>query len=162
MQADQVVELIPALRAFARTFHPKQDEADDLVQETLTKAIASIEQFEEGTRLKSWLFTIMRNTFNTRYKKGKREVVGIPVKMLETLVNEPKQEWSIQMQEVHSAFMRLSSEHREVIVLTVVEGESYENTASICGCATGTIKSRLNRARQHLKAELSQADYQFH
>src|SRR5690606_29843744 len=66
MSRDQVVELIPALRAFARTFCPHPEDADDLVQETLTRAIANLDQFSEGTRLKSWLFTIMRNTFSTR------------------------------------------------------------------------------------------------
>lgn len=162
MQAERVVELIPALRAFARTFHPNPDDADDLVQETLTRAIANIDQFSEGTRLKSWLFTIMRNTFNTKYRKAKREVVGIPVQMLENLEHEPRQEWTAQMREVHAALMRLSSEHREVIFLTVVDGESYEDTASICGCAVGTIKSRLNRARHHLKVELDQSENKFH
>jgi len=154
MKQQKVVELIPALRAFARTFHNNQEDADDLVQETLIRAINSIDQYTEGTRLKSWLFTIMRNAFNTKFRKAKRETIGISTAMLEGLASEASQEWSIQMQEVNAAFQRLSSEHREVLALTVFEGESYEETARICGCAVGTVKSRLARARQHLKGEL--------
>lgn len=154
MKQQKVVELIPALRAFARTFHNNQEDADDLVQETLIRAINSIDQYTDGTRLKSWLFTIMRNAFNTKFRKAKRETVGLSTAMMESLSSEASQEWSVRMQEVNAAFKRLSSEHREVLVLTVFEGESYEETARICGCAVGTVKSRLARARQHLKGEL--------
>jgi len=152
MKQERVLEVIPALRAFARTFCPNPDDADDLVQETLMRALASIDQYTEGTRLKSWLFTIMRNTFNSRYQKAKRETVGISTPVLEGLLSEPEQEWSMEMHAVRSAYLRLSAEHKQVIVLSVVDGESYERIASICGCAVGTVKSRLFRARQQLKA----------
>ena len=75
---DPIVEAIPALRAFARSLARDPAEADDLVQETLTKAIARIDQFQPGTRLRSWLFTILRNTFYTRYGKMSREGRGTP------------------------------------------------------------------------------------
>jgi len=162
MKQEQVVEFIPALQAFARTFHSAPDDADDLVQETLTRAINSFHQYHQGTRLKSWLFTIMRNTFNTKYRKTKRETVGIPPTVLENLTSILNPEWSIHMQDVDSAFRKLSFEHREVLVLTAVDGESYEDTAEICGCAIGTVKSRLARARQHLKYELALEDVIFH
>src|SRR4051812_14576769 len=71
-----VVELIPALRAFARTFYRNPTDADDLVQDTLVKALNAFESFEPGTRLKSWMFTIMRNTFYTRIKVYTREAPG--------------------------------------------------------------------------------------
>jgi RNA polymerase sigma factor (sigma-70 family) len=160
MKQKKVVELIPALQAFARTFCPDPNDADDLVQETLTRAIGSIHQYSEGTQLKSWLFTIMRNTFNTKYRKAKRETVGIPTGMLENLTSEPNQEWSVHMKDVYGAFLQLSFEHREVLVLTVMDGESYEDTAEICGCAVGTVKSRLARARQHLKCGLGSVENQ--
>lgn len=157
MGREQVVELIPALRAFARTFCPHPNDADDLVQETLMRAIASFDQFTEGTRLKSWLFTIMRNTFSTKYRKGERETVGVPPNVLESLVTQPHQEWGVRSREVYGALMRLPESYREVLVLVVVLGESYEDTAALCGCAVGTVKSRMNRARQRLREELGEA-----
>ncbi|MDI6837313.1 MAG: sigma factor, partial [Rhizobiaceae bacterium] len=68
----EIVDLIPALRAFARSLCRQPDEADDLVQETLMKALGNLDKFERGTRLKSWLFTIMRNTFLTRRRTAGR------------------------------------------------------------------------------------------
>lgn len=157
MGREQVVELIPGLRAFARTFCHHPNDADDLVQETLMRAIASFDQFTEGTRLKSWLFTIMRNTFSTKYRKGERETVGVPPNVLESLVTQPHQEWGVRSREVHAALMRLPESYREVLTLVVVLGESYEDTAAMCGCAVGTVKSRMNRARQRLREEMGEA-----
>jgi len=73
---EEVVTLIPALRAFARTFYWSSADADDLVQETLVRALGNIEQFKQGTRMKSWLFTIMRNAFCTRFRLRERETPG--------------------------------------------------------------------------------------
>ncbi|MBR0557065.1 sigma-70 family RNA polymerase sigma factor [Ciceribacter sp. L1K23] len=160
MGREQVVELIPALRAFARFFCPHPEDADDLVQETLTRAIANFDQYTEGTRLKSWLFTIMRNTFSTKYRKSGREMVGMPQGMLESLVIAPGQEWSARGKEVYAALMRLPEAYREVLVMVVILGESYEDTAKACGCAVGTVKSRMNRARQRLKEEMGEDDRQ--
>lgn len=152
----EVVELIPALRAFARTFCHKPEEADDLVQETLTKALANLDKFEPGTRLKSWLFTIMRNTFCTRFKKSSRETVGLPEGVASRLTSEASQEWTVQADEVRRALNRLPEHHREMLVLIVMLGERYEDAAEICGCAVGTVKSRLSRARQQLRRELGE------
>lgn len=152
----EVVDLIPALRAFARTFCPKPEEADDLVQETLMKALANLDRFEPGTKLKSWLFTIMRNTFCTRFKKSSRETVGLPESVSARLTTEPSQEWSVQAGEVRRALNRLPAHHREMLVLIVMLGERYEDAAAICGCAVGTVKSRLSRARQQLRRELGE------
>ncbi|MCM2294063.1 sigma-70 family RNA polymerase sigma factor [Allorhizobium sp. BGMRC 0089] len=158
MGRQQVVELIPALRAFARTFCRNPEDADDLVQETLLRAIAHYDQYSEGTRLKSWLFTIMRYTFSTTYRKREREVVGLAQSMLDSLVSQPEQEWSVRSRDVYEALQRLPVQYREVLVLVVVMGESYEDTAIMCGCAIGTVKSRMNRARQRLKQELGEVD----
>lgn len=144
--ANSVVEVIPALRAFARTFCRDPHDADDLVQETLAKAIANLDKFEDGTRLKSWLFTIMRNTFYSRIRITNREVLGAADNLPEPAV-AATQEWSMRGLEVREAVERLPPNYREVLVLIGVLGMSYEETAVICGCAMGTIKSRLNRAR---------------
>ncbi len=143
----EIIELIPALRAFARTFCRNPDDADDLVQETLTKGIANIDKFEPGTRMKSWLFTIMRNTFYTRIKVAVREAPGLGDCVSSQVTSEASQEWSAQAREVRTAIEQLPEHQREVLVLIGVLGMSYEETAEICGCAVGTVKSRLNRAR---------------
>nr|WP_234890787.1 sigma-70 family RNA polymerase sigma factor [Agrobacterium vitis] len=153
----EVVSLIPALRAFARTFHTRTEDADDLVQETLMRALANLDKFQSGTRLKSWLFTIMRNTFCTRANKGKREIVGLEPAISATLVSEPRQDLRARLSEVERAMSRLPSHQREILTLIVLLGESYEDAAQICGCAVGTVKSRLNRARQQLYRELGEA-----
>ncbi|WP_244620192.1 sigma-70 family RNA polymerase sigma factor [Mesorhizobium sp. NFR06] len=142
-----IVDLIPALRAFARTFCRVPDDADDLVQETLTKGLANLDKFEPGTRLKSWLFTIMRNTHYTRIKAAAREAPGLLDCASGRPISEPSQDWSVQSREVHQAVQKLPSHQREVLMLIGVLGVSYEETAEICGCAVGTVKSRLNRAR---------------
>lgn len=152
----EVVDLIPALRAFARTFCPKPEEADDLVQETLTKALSHIDLFEPGTRLKSWMFTIMRNTFCTRFKRRGRETVGLPDGIADRLSVEPNQDWIMQADDVRRALYRLPHHHREMLILIVMLGERYEDAAEICGCKIGTVKSRLNRARRQLRRELGE------
>jgi RNA polymerase sigma factor (sigma-70 family) len=150
----EVVELIPALRAFARSFCRNQEDADDLVQETLTKAIANLDRFTAGTRLKSWLFTIMRNTFYTRIKVAKREAPGLTGCVSEQPLEPASQEWTQRSYEVARAIDCLPEEQRQVIVLVCMIGISYEEAATVCGCGIGTIKSRINRARTKLAITL--------
>src|SRR5690606_16189192 len=138
--SSSVVATIPALRAFARTFCRDPQDADDLVQETLTKAIANLDKFEEGTRLKSWLFTIMRNTFYTQIRVAMREAPGAQ----DCISSQPcigaGQEWALRGQELSEAIARLPQSHREILMLVGVLGVSYEEAAEICGCAMGTVK----------------------
>lgn len=149
------MELIPALRAFARTFCRSRSDADDLVQETLAKAIANLHRFEPGTNLKSWLFTIMRNTFLSGVAKSRREMTGIEVREAGSGPDAP-QEWSAQVHEVRAAISRLPQAQREVLVLVGMLGVSYGEAARICDCAVGTVKSRLSRARVALLVELGE------
>ena len=151
-----IVELIPALRAFARTFCRNVSDADDLVQETLTKGLANLDKFEPGTRMKSWLFTIMRNSFYTRAKSAIREAPGIADCVSGRRLSEATQERSVRSHEVHAAITRLSPDKREVLMLIGVLGTSYEETAQICHCSIGTVKSRLNRARASLLQQLEE------
>ncbi|WP_320411838.1 sigma-70 family RNA polymerase sigma factor [Mesorhizobium sp. LCM 4576] len=113
----------------------------------MLKGIAHIDQFEPGTRIKSWLFTIMRNTFYTKHKVYTREAPGVNDCASARSITYGDQEWHLRSQEVHAAIGKLPPQQREVLVLIAILGVSYEETASICGCAIGTIKSRLNRAR---------------
>jgi RNA polymerase sigma-70 factor (ECF subfamily) len=155
-----IVSLIPALRAFARTFCRIPDDADDLVQETLTKGLANIDKFEAGTRMKSWLFTIMRNTYYTRVRVSVREAPGLADCASLRPISEATQEWSVQGKEVHQAIQSLPEHQREVLMLIGVLGVSYEETAEICGCAVGTVKSRLNRARASVLESLGESSSQ--
>jgi RNA polymerase sigma factor (sigma-70 family) len=152
----EIVDLIPALRAFARTFYRDPSAADDLVQETLMRALASIHQFRPGTAMKSWLFTIMRNAFYTRIKIESREAPGAADCASSRPATNATQEWSARGREIAEAIDRLPEQQREVIMLIGVLGVSYEEAADICQCAIGTIKSRLNRARLRLLEELGE------
>ncbi len=145
--ADQVTQLIPALRAFARTLAGSAAEADDLVQETLVKAIANAHRFAMGTNLKSWLFTIMRNSHHTAYRVSRRESPAAAGCASELPTALPDQDWCVRAAELRHALDRLPSDQREVLILVGALGVSYEEAADIFGCPIGTIKSRLNRAR---------------
>ncbi|MDG4882751.1 sigma-70 family RNA polymerase sigma factor [Mesorhizobium sp. WSM4884] len=155
-----VVDLIPALRAFARTFCRVPDDADDLVQETLTKGLANLDKFEPGTRLKSWLFTIMRNTHYTRVRAAAREAPGLLDCASSRPISEASQDWSIRSKEVYRAIQKLPAHQREVLMLIGVLGVSYEETAEVCDCAIGTVKSRLNRARARVLELLHESSSQ--
>lgn len=157
---DNVVEMLPALRAFARTFCSNQNDADDLVQETLVRALNSYDTFTPGTRLKSWLFTIMRNAFYTQIKKSSREPVGAMRCVSDKRSMPASQEWTVHAKEVETAIHTLPAPQREVLVLITIEGMSYEDAAHVCGCNIGTVKSRLNRARARLSARFERGDAQ--
>ncbi|TPE51776.1 sigma-70 family RNA polymerase sigma factor [Amaricoccus solimangrovi] len=149
-----MVELIPALRAFARSLARDPTEADDLVQETLMKAIANTDKFQPGTRLRSWLFTIMRNSFSTRCVKANRERPGGADCVSALPWTEATQHWSSELREVMTAIRTLPRAQREVLVLVAMLGIEYDEAARICDCPIGTIKSRLNRAREQLRLAL--------
>lgn len=149
---DDIVELIPALRAFAQRFVRSNEDAEDLVQETVCRALKSIHQFTPGTALKSWLFTILRNTFCSKYKTRKREPSGFD-DVIENFAVEPQQDWNATIQDMKNALEQMESSRRRSLLL-VVSGESYETVAHICGCEVGTVKSRVNRARNELRIAL--------
>jgi len=147
---DEVVGLIPALRAFAWSLSHNGSDADDLVQDTLIKAWTNREKFEPGTNLRAWLFTILRNTYYTQVLRRRREVRDETGEYAGTLRTAPTQEWSVAMHALQVALRQLPDEHREALILVGAAGLSYEEAAEICGCALGTIKSRVNRARARL------------
>ncbi len=147
---DAVVELIPALRAFAWSLSRNGSDADDLVQDTLIKAWSHREKFEAGTNLRAWLFTILRNTYYTATIRRRREVRDETGEYAATLTTPPTQDWSIAMRALQDALQQLPAEHREALILVGAAGLSYEEAADICGCALGTIKSRVNRGRTRL------------
>ena len=146
---------LPALRAFALSLAGTDDRADDLVQDTLVKAWANASSFEEGTNIRAWLFTIMRNTFFSQYRKARREVQDVDGEAAARLVAMPDQLAHLDLADFRAHLDRLPADQREALILIGASGFSYEEAAEICGCAVGTIKSRVNRARQRLMERLS-------
>ncbi len=153
----ELVSFLPSLRAFARSLTRNQTEADDLVQETLTKALANIGQFAPGTNMRAWLCTIQRNTFYTNYHKRAREPL-LMVEELPGVYSKASQEWSVKLREVDEALLKLPIDQREAVILVGGAGLSYEEAADVCDCALGTIKSRVSRARTALLKLLDSDD----
>jgi RNA polymerase sigma-70 factor (ECF subfamily) len=147
---DAVVLMIPALRAFAWSLSHNSADADDLVQDTLIKAWTHRDRFEVGTNLRAWLFTILRTTYYTAAVRRRREVRDETGKYAATLATGPTQDWSLAMRALQAALAQLPDEHREALILVGAAGLTYEEAAEVCGCALGTIKSRVNRARARL------------
>lgn len=147
---DAIGRLLPSLRAFAFSLSRNAADSDDLVQETLTKAWANRRRFEPGSNLRAWLFTILRNSWYTGAAKRRREVADEEGRYAASLTVEPSQEWTAELTSLRSALNALPPEHREAIVMVGAAGLSYQEAADISGCAVGTIKSRVNRARHRL------------
>jgi RNA polymerase sigma-70 factor (ECF subfamily) len=154
---DAVLAAVPSLRAFAISLCGNVDRADDLVQETLLRALANINSFQPGTNMSAWLFTILRNHFRSEYRKRRREVEDGDGSYAETLKSHPEQYGRVEFEEFRTALAKLPPDQREALVLVGASGFSYEEAATICECAVGTIKSRVNRARTRL-SELMQID----
>lgn len=154
---ESVIELVPKLRAYARALTRDKADADDLVQETLTKALRYHDRFAAGTQLKAWLFTIMRNTHYTAVKKSTRERPGSLDCVSDTVVVQPVHDTVIAYNETLAAIDRLPTRYREMLILVVMMEESYESAAVLLNCAVGTVKSRVNRARNMVLAQLTAA-----
>jgi len=147
---DEMLTAVPSLRAFAVSLCGNVDGADDLVQETLCRALAHIDSFQPGTNLRAWLFTILRNQFRSNYRKRRREVEDGDGRYASRLQMLPDQQDQMQVKDVRAALQQLQSDQREALVLISAAGYSYDEAAAICGCAPGTVKSRVNRARTRL------------
>jgi RNA polymerase sigma-70 factor (ECF subfamily) len=147
---DAMLESVPGLRAYAISLCRNVDRADDLVQETLLRAWSHLDSFEAGTNMSAWLFTILRNAFHSEYRKRRREVADGDGIYAATLKSQPEQTSRLLFEELRDALGQLPIDQREALVLVGASGFSYEQAAEICGCAVGTIKSRVNRARTRL------------
>ncbi|MEB8387818.1 RNA polymerase sigma factor [Rhodobacteraceae bacterium KMM 6894] len=154
---DELVEHLPALRAFALSLTRNGATADDMVQDTVVKAWTNIEKFQVGTNMRAWLFTILRNTYYSSRRKVKREVADVDGVFTEGMSEKPAHDGHLQMRDFRRAFEQLPDEQRETLILVGASGFSYEEAADMCGVAVGTIKSRANRGRKRL-AELMHLD----
>jgi RNA polymerase sigma-70 factor (ECF subfamily) len=155
-----LVALIPFLRAFARSLCGHADAADDLAQETLARAWQARSSFAPGTNLKAWLFTILRNQFYSDRRRAWRQVAWDQDKAERVPSGSNDQEAASYLSDLGRAMHRLSTEQRDALILVSVGGFSYDEASSICGCAVGTVKSRVARARTTLLTLLEGDDAQ--
>ena len=140
-----------ALRRQARNRAAGHDDlADDLMQETLLRAWASRDRFTEGTNLGAWLFTILRNTHISHIRKRRREQVGLDEEWANSIGVPANQEDHVALGEVMTAIDGLTSCDRHIIMAATIEERSHMDIAISCGCALGTVRSRLSRARRRL------------
>ena len=147
---DDLVAAIPNMRAFAISLCGNRDRADDLVQEALVKAWNHLDSFEAGTNLKAWLFTILRNAYFSELRKTKREIADSDGQLAAKLSVPAEQQGHLDLLDLNRALSKLPVDQREALILVGAEGFSYEDAAKISGCAVGTVKSRVNRARARL------------
>jgi RNA polymerase sigma-70 factor (ECF subfamily) len=145
-----LAEHTPALRVLARTLTRNEAHAQDLVQDTLTKAWAARGSYQPDTRVRAWLFTILRNTFFSNLRKRRREVEDVDDLLAGRLSEEGGQEHASALREFAAALLTLPSNQREALLLVGGAGFTQEEAAEICGCAVGTVKSRVSRARTRL------------
>lgn len=142
---------LPSLRAFALSLSGRADVADDLVQETVMKAWAKQADFKLGTNIQAWLVTILRNTFYSQMRKRGREVQDSEGTFTARLSVPPAQDGVLDLSDFRRALAELPDDQREALLLVGASGFSYEEAAGICGCAVGTVKSRVSRARSRLQ-----------
>ena len=146
----ELIAVIPQLRAFARGLCGRSDLADDLVQETLLKAWSARDRFEPGTNIRAWTFVILRNVYLSGLRRS-RFHGDYDEAAAERILSAPaEQEAPLHLADLHRALMTLAPERREALLLIGAGGFSYEEAAAIAGCAVGTIKSRVGRARAQL------------
>ncbi len=146
----ELVTHLSAVRALARSLCGGTALADDLTQEALIKAWASRDSFTPGTNMRAWLCTILRNVFYSHIRRHAREIQDVEGVHAGKLVAQPEQQGHVELQDLAQAMQRLPDDQREALMLVAAAGFSYEEAAEICGCAVGTIKSRVSRARQTL------------
>jgi RNA polymerase sigma-70 factor, ECF subfamily len=146
----EFLALVPSLRAFARSLCGNAAWADDLTQETLMRAWASRSSFEAGTNMRGWLFTILRNSFYTNMRRRRREAEDPDGAHALRMLVAPSQEHTVELADLRRMLARLPHEQREALILVGASGFTYQEAAAICGCAVGSVKSRVSRARRTL------------
>jgi RNA polymerase sigma-70 factor, ECF subfamily len=160
---EDLVVLVPHLRAFARLLAGGDRHlAEDLAQDTVLRALQAERQFTPGTNLKAWLFTILRNRFyglaRERHRLAAPDGGDVGEQVDRRSWFPAEQESRIEVEAFKRAFAGLSPLHREALVLVGVHGLRHDQVARICGCEVGTVKSRVNRAREQLKRTLLDGD----
>ncbi len=154
MMKDDIVALLPDLRAFARFMCREREAADELVQNTILMALDKQSQFTAGTNLKGWLFTIMRNRFYSDLRAQRRRPAAIDDTAVAPLAAVDNPEATLELKELSVALWQLSPQSREALILIGAGGFSYEEAATLCNCSVGTLKARVSRARKALSEKV--------
>jgi RNA polymerase sigma-70 factor (ECF subfamily) len=153
---DELMDHVPRLRRYARALINNRDHADDLVQDTLERALGRSELFQTGTDLRAWLFTIMHNVFANQVRKASARAVHVSVddeSVAESEFGVPAEQGrSLEMRDLDYALQRLPTEQREVVLLVGLEEMSYADVALALEIPIGTVMSRLSRGRERLRA----------
>jgi RNA polymerase sigma-70 factor (ECF subfamily) len=156
----ELVQLIPHLRAFARTLCGDPAAADDLAQDAMMKAWDARASFQMGTNMKAWTFMILRNQFYSEKRRSWRQSQLDQEAAERTLVAVDDPEAPVALDELRQGLAMLPPEQREALILVGAGGFAYEEAAEICNCAVGTVKSRVSRARRALHAILDEGNYE--
>lgn len=153
----ELIALLPKLRAHAIGLAGSSAAADDLIQDTMVRAWRFRDSFQEGSNMAAWAHRILRNTFYTTVVAERRTVQDVDGIHAAQLTCAPDQEWRVKYGELLGALTKLTAEARDALLLIVADGMSYEEAAEVAGVPVGTMKSRVNRARERL-AELVDVD----
>ncbi|MDX5392465.1 MAG: sigma-70 family RNA polymerase sigma factor [Pseudomonadota bacterium] len=156
---NELVTLIPHLRAFARTLCGDATAADDLAQDAMMKAWDARNSFQMGTNMKAWTFMILRNQFYSEKRRSWRQSQLDQEAAERTLVAVDDPEAPVALDELRLGLGMLPPEQREALILVGAGGFAYEEAADICGVAVGTVKSRVSRARRALQSILEDGAY---
>jgi len=159
---DLLADCIPALRRYARVLTRDGRDADDLVQETLLRAVDRLRAKPEIGNVKSWLFAIMHNTFVSRLRKAQVRRGEVSLDDDDTYLQPgtaPTQESALQMRDLLRSFDLLPAEQRQVLLLVAVEGLGYAEVAGVLDIPIGTVMSRLSRGREKLRYLMDSTEY---
>jgi RNA polymerase sigma-70 factor (ECF subfamily) len=146
------VEYLPDLRAFARSLSSNRHQADDLVQGAILRALGAAHQFKPGTNIKAWLFTILRNLCFNQWRSPGARPIPLDDCFVHMPITVPDQDANLEFCDFRRAFAQLVPEQREALMLVGASGLDYKAAAAVCGCAVGTVKSRVSRARAIVKS----------
>jgi len=153
----QLIELLPRLRRFARNLTRQPDDADDIVQIALERALTRCDQWDSESRLDSWMFGIIRNAWIDEVRSRQRRGPQLDVNEMSDLLADTEAAMQIEALSVQAAMNQLPEEQRTAVSLVLVEGLSYKEAAQVMAIPIGTLTSRLARGREALQALLGGA-----
>jgi len=146
------IEHLPDLRIYARALVGNSQQADDIAQSTILRALSAAQQFTPGTSFKAWSFTILRNIVYNQWRSPMSRHVVLDDSAVAVAATAPSQDASLEFCDFRRAFAQLGPNQREALLLVGAAGLGYEEAAAVCNCAPGTVKSRVSRARAVLRA----------
>ena len=154
----QIALLLPDLRGFARFLARDRGAADDLVQDALVRALAALHQFQPGTNVKAWLFTIVRNAFYEQGRRNRRETRALQSGGTGEAAELPVQDARSEVNDLQRLIWTLPPLLREALILVGAQEMSYDEAALVCNVPVGTVKARVSRGRAALAAAMRRAE----